>query len=194
MEYNIYEIQDKLKKLQNKRRFLHTLGVQYTAANMAMCHGCHIKQAEVAGLLHDCAKYMKEDTILEKCRKHKIEVSPFEERNAFLLHAKLGAFYAKTKYNVEDEDILNAITYHTTGRPDMSVIEKIVFIADYIEPSRPVFEGLDIIRKAAYTNLDKTMYLVLKKTLEYLAEDRREIDRMTNKSYEYYKNYAPKGI
>lgn len=195
MEYNIYKIQENLKVLQNKKRFLHTLGVQYTSANLAMSQGCNITHAEIAGLLHDCAKYMPDEVMLVKCMKHNIAVSPLEERNAFLLHAKLGAYYAKAKYNIEEESILDAITYHTTGRPNMTSLEKIVFIADYIEPSRKMLDGLDNIRKSAYVNLDYAMYLILKNTLDYLKLDEtKEIDPMTNAAYEYYKNFAPKGV
>ena len=105
-----------------------------------------------------------------------------------LLHAKVGAVYAKDKYGVEDEDILNAITYHTTGRPAMSLLEKIVFIADYIEPYRDPLLNLDEIRKIAYENLDQAIVMISENTLDYLKDIGVAIDTMTNETYEYYKS------
>lgn len=195
MDYNIVSIQEKLKLLQNKKRFLHTLGVQYTAANLAMCYGLETAQAEIAGLLHDCAKYMDEEQMLMKCQKYRIPMTEIESRYPFLLHAKLGAYYARNKYGIEDEEVLYAITYHTTGKPDMSMLEKIIFIADYIEPSRKSLDGLCEIRKTAYRDINLTMYLILEKTLDYLKYDtNREIDPATNIAYDYYIKYKPKGV
>lgn len=188
MKYSIIEIQEELKTLLSSKRFLHSLGVQYTSANLAMRYGCDLKKAEFAGILHDCAKYMSDKEMLNNCYKYSIPVTEVEKNNAFLLHAKLGSYYAKNRYYIEDEEILSAITYHTTGKADMSLLEKIVFIADYIEPSRNRLDGLDEIRKISYDNLDMAAYLILRNTLQYLKKDtKREIDPMTVKAYEYYK-------
>jgi nicotinate-nucleotide adenylyltransferase len=89
---------------------------------------------------------------------------------------------------VKDEDILNAIRYHTTGRPGMSLLEKIIFVSDYIEPGRESAPNLALVRKLAYENLDSCVLKVLKDTLEYLGTGDAQVDPMTQKTYEYYSN------
>ena len=89
-----------------------------------------VNKAYLAGLLHDCAKGMSDDDRLDICKKKGIYVSEVEYDNPSLLHAKVGAYLAKTVYEIDDEEILSAITYHTTGRAEMTLLEKIVFSAD----------------------------------------------------------------
>lgn len=188
MEYNLTEIQDNLKLLFTDKRFMHSLGVQYTSANLAMRYGFDIKKAELTGLLHDCAKYMTDQEMLLNCIKNHIPMNQVEEKCPCLLHAKLGAFYAQNVYNIREQDILDAITYHTTGKPNMSFLEKIIYVADYIEPSRKKQDGLDEIRRISYDNLDMAVYLILKNTFKYLQnDDKRDIDPQTEKAFEYYK-------
>ncbi|MBO4377141.1 MAG: bis(5'-nucleosyl)-tetraphosphatase (symmetrical) YqeK [Lachnospiraceae bacterium] len=182
------KIRNRLEKILDKKRFEHTLGVAYTAMNMASIFGEDIKKAELAGLLHDCAKGMSDEELLEFCKKFNITVTEFEKKNAFLLHAKVGSFIAASKYEISDKDILNAILNHTTGRPGMSNLEKIVFIADYIEPGRKTIPGLDEARKLAFTDLDKAMVFILENILGYLKSKNSEIDEKTVITYKYYKN------
>ena len=106
----LYEIEEKLCKKQNPRRFRHTLGVQYTSVCLAMRYGESLEKAAYAGLLHDCAKHMDNDKLLQKCGKHGLPVSDAERRNPFLLHGKVGAWLAEHKYGIADRDILDAIT------------------------------------------------------------------------------------
>lgn len=178
----------RLKSKINDRRFEHSLGVEYTAACMAMVHGADIEKARVAGLLHDCAKCLPTKEKLEKARKHKLAVSKFEESNPDMLHGKLGAYYAKSRYEVDDPEILDAITYHTTGRPNMTLLDKIIFVADYIEPNRKELKDMDIIRKEAFIDLDKCVIHILKNTLDYLNNSTNEMDFMTQLTYNYYVN------
>lgn len=183
------DINNIFKFLQRKlttKRFHHTLGVAYIASSLAMCHNANLKDAEVAGLLHDCAKYMNDQKSLAFCKKHNIDISEVEKRNPFLLHGKIGCFMTKDKFGIDNSDILNAIHNHTTGRPDMSDLEKIIFIADYIEPSRKVQPHLTEIRKMAFKDLDGALIWILKDTLEYLSNKGGEIDPMTQKTYDYY--------
>lgn len=187
-EYDFMKMQKKLSGYMDEERFQHTLGVMFTSAALAMAHRASVKDAQAAGLLHDCAKCIPNKKKLELCEKYEIQTTEFERRNPFLLHSKLGAFLAKEKYKIVSEDILNAITYHTTGRPDMSTLEKIVFIADYIEPMRDKARNLDEIRNLAYRNLDQCMYKILKDTLEYLSQSSGEIDNTTQIAYEYYRH------
>ncbi len=186
MQYNIDKIKQRLRRKLDADRYEHTIGVTYTATALAMRHNCDLKKAELAGLLHDCAKCMSDDAKLSKCVKYHLSVTETERRNPYLLHSKLGAFLAMNKYHVDDKDILNAVLYHTTGRPAMSVLEKIVFIADYIEPGRSKAARLSEIRHIAFIDLDLAMYMILSDTMEYLKKKSGEIDTTTEKALTYY--------
>ena len=182
-----HKIKKQLSKSLDHKRYEHTLGVAYTAAALAMCHGEDIVKAELAGLLHDCAKCLDNEKKIHICEKHHINISEAEQRNPFLLHAKVGAHLAYKKYRAEDTDVLNAILYHTTGRPEMSLLEKIVYIADYIEPGRDQAPNLSYIRELSFHDLDKALIKILEDSLEHLKESEKEIDPMTQKTYDYYK-------
>ncbi|WP_286816505.1 bis(5'-nucleosyl)-tetraphosphatase (symmetrical) YqeK [Bacteroides sp. Phil13] len=194
MNQLLHNLREDMQSILKPSRFEHTMGVAYTAANLAMRYDVSMEDAYTAGLLHDNAKYMEGDAMLALCKENEQTVSATEQRNPYLLHAKAGAILARDKYGIENEDILNAITYHTTGRPGMTSLEKIIFVADYIEPNRTVIPGLDIIRQEAYVDLDHTVYLILVNTLKYLkaTKDKSDIDTMTVASYDYYKNIMSK--
>lgn len=181
-----------MEKAQDAKRFEHTQGVEYTAAALAMCNGAPIMDARIAGLLHDCAKCLSDRKKLEICLKHQIPVTEVERRNPFLLHSKAGAWLAREKYGVEDPDILNAIRYHTTGRENMSLLEKIIFVADYMEPGRKQGEvgELQKIRQLAFQDLDEALLKILDSTLQYLKSGGGEIDPATEATWRYYKESA----
>lgn len=186
---NLRKIRKAMEKTLDSKRFEHTLGVAYTAAALAMKHGADVLKAETAGYLHDCAKCMSNEKRLSICAKHNISVNDIERRNPFLLHAKVGSYIAMQKFDVRDGDVINAILNHTTGRPDMSLLEKIVYIADYIEPGRKQAPNLTEIRKLAFEDLDEALFRILGDTLVYLETVDGEVDPMTQKTYDYYKNY-----
>lgn len=179
-----------MEKIQDGKRFEHTLGVEFTSAALAMRYGADIQSARTAGLLHDCAKCLTDRERVSICRKHDIPMTELERSNPFLLHAKVGAYLAGKKYGVKDQDILNAIRNHTTGRPGMSLLEKIVFIADYMEPGRNHAPNLEEIRKMAFVDLDRTLLKILSDTLEYLDSGNGDVDPMTGKTWEYYRENA----
>lgn len=184
---DLTKIRKAMEKALDPKRYEHTLGVEFTAAALAMRYDAPVFKAQLAGLLHDCAKCLSNEKKLSICEKNNIDVSEIEKRNPFLLHSKVGSFLAKEEYGVDDSDVLNAISNHTTGRPGMSLLEKIVFIADYIEPGRKSAPHLPEIRKLAFTNLDEALIKILEDTLYYLKDGDGEIDPMTAKTYEYYK-------
>lgn len=186
MTYNFAEIEKKLKKYLDKNRLIHTQGVMYTASALAMAHGVNMEQAQIAGLLHDCAKCISNKKKLKLCEKNKIELSLAEKQNMFLIHAKLGAYIAKEQYKVSDSEVLSAIRWHTTGNENMTKLEKIVYIADYIEPSRDKAPHLAWIRKIAFMDLDECMYYILKDSLNYLERNTKIIDPATQKAFYYY--------
>lgn len=187
------KIKKYLKKHLTKERYRHTIGVSYTAMAMAMKYNPNIEnsdfvqKAQIAGLLHDCAKCMENDKKISICEKNNIPYTEVEKNNPYLLHGKVGAYIAKTKFNIQDKDILNAITWHTTGRPNMSLLEKIIFIADYIEPGRKPIPELDEIRQLAFTDIDKAMQKILFNTLNYLNKKGSPIDIMTQKTFDSYR-------
>ena len=186
---NYSEIKKKLKKSQDKERYEHTKGVMYTAGCLAMAHGYYLEKAMLAGLLHDCAKCIPNDEKLALCKVHNILVTPVEAENPFLLHAKLGAFLAESEYNITDPDVLHAIKVHTTGEPDMNILDKIIFIADYIEPGRNKAPNLEKVRKLAFHDLNACMAQILRDTLMYLNSGKGTIDSTTQLTYEFYKQY-----
>lgn len=176
-----------LEEELNYKRFIHTLAVAGTASSLAMCYGADVKKAELAGLLHDCAKCMDIRKMNRLCEKAGLEVSSFEKNSGSLLHSKAGSALAEEKYGVSDPDILNAIRYHTTGRPRMSLLEKIIFVADYIEPGRYTAKNLPLIRKMAFADIDEALLKILYDTLVYLNSTGNPVDPMTQKTYDYYK-------
>lgn len=183
---DLTKIRKSMRKNLDAHRYEHTLGVEFTSAALAMRYGEDIKNAQLAGLLHDCAKCLSDEKRLYICEKHNISINEVERRNPFLLHAKVGCFLAMEEYKVYDPDVINAILNHTTGRPGMSLLEKIVFIADYIEPGRKHAPNLKQIREMAFVDLDKALLMILEDTLEYLKSTGCESDPMTQKTYEYY--------
>ncbi len=187
MSYSFMELQDILREKQNGKRFIHTLGVQYTSACLAMCYGADVNKAQMAGLLHDCAKHMKPEKLLEISKKQGLKISKAQERNPFLLHGRVGAYLARTKYGIKDEEILGAIEWHTTGRPEMTLLEKIIFTADYIEPGRNQAPNLEILRRLSFTDLNQAVCMILEQTLDYLKSTPQDIDETTEITYSYYK-------
>ncbi len=180
-------IKEKLKKKLSPRRYEHSIGVAYTAAAMAMVYDVNIKAAKYAGLLHDYGKCLSDEDKIKKCKKYGLHISSAESKNPELLHAKLGAYYAKNNFKITNEDILSAIAYHTTGRPNMSILEKIIFIADYIEPNRKPLKDIDIIRKEAFTDMNQCIEHILSNTISYLERNDMVIDNISKETYEYYK-------
>ena len=180
------KIRKKLEKHLDAKRYEHTLGVAYTASALAMCNQADMDKALIAGLLHDCAKFMGNEKKISICKKEHIPITRIEEQNPFLLHAKVGRFLAKKQFHIHDEDILNAILFHNTGRPKMSVLEKIIYIADYIEPGRKHAPNLPEVRRLAFQDLDLALLQILKDTLGYLHDGNAVIDPMTQETYDYY--------
>lgn len=176
-----------LEKQLKYSRFVHTMGVTFTATSLAMRYGADVKKAELAGLLHDCAKYVPVDEMERICREGGLEISSFERGNGALLHSKAGSVLARTKYGVTDKEVLDAIRFHTTGRPGMTPLDKIVFIADYMEPGREEAPDLSIVRPLAFSDLDQALLQILSDTLDYLEGTGKKIDPMTRRTWEFYK-------
>lgn len=186
MNEKILDLQKKMQKKLDVYRYEHTLGVMYTAAALAMRHGVDLEEALLAGLLHDCAKCYSDEKKRALCEKYKVKLTEIEQKNPALIHAKLGAVMAKQKYDVKSDAVCQAIDTHTTGAPAMTLLQQIVFIADYIEPHRDRAPHLDEIRQLAFEDLDRACDLILTDTLQYLAGSPKAVDPMTKATYDYY--------
>ena len=161
---------------------------------MAMRYDEDVEKALLAGLLHDCAKCISGENKIKLCNKYHLSVSEVEKKNPSLLHAKLGAFLAAKKYHIKDKDVINAIASHTTGCPNMTLLDKIIYIADYIEPGRKELPNMAEVRKLAFTDINECLYRILEDSLVYLNSKNISVDPMTEKTYLYYKNKLNKEV
>ena len=147
----------------------HVLGTEQEAVRLAVRYGADVEKARRAALLHDCTKRLSKKEHLELCRQYGIPLDDMERKAGSLLHAKTGAEEARRVFGVDDE-IYGAIRYHTTGRAHMTLLEKIIYLADYIEPSRD-FPGVEKLRKACYEDLDKGLLKGLEMTIGKLEAE-----------------------
>ncbi len=185
-------LEEEMRAVLSRERFLHTCGVRYTACCLAMAHGADTEKAQIAGLLHDCAKNIPAKEQIAMCDEAGIALSVTERENPSLIHAKLGAHLAKERYGIPDPEILSAITYHTTGRAKMALLEEILFVADYIEPYRDTERKLpyvDEMRACAFRDLHHATFLELKATLIRIKERGSALDETTLAAYDDYKGF-----
>lgn len=192
MNERIITIKKILKNQLDEPRMEHTMGVMYTAASLAMRYNADIEKALIAGILHDCAKCVPGNEKLVLCHEYGLDITDVEQKNPSLLHAKLGAAFAKDLYHIDDEEILEAITCHTTGRPGMTLLDKIIYIADYMEPGRRELPNMKDVRRLAFEDIDECLYKILKDSLIYLSTKNMPIDPMTEQTYLYYKKILKK--
>jgi len=179
-EMNLY-----LKSNLLEKRYMHTLGVADTAKRLAKLNGVSEKKAEIAGLAHDVAKNLSIDKMREMMKENNVIISEIEEKNMNLWHSIVAPIEAKDKLGIDDDEILDAIRWHTTGKEDMSTLTKIIYIADMIEPGRN-FDGVDEIRRATFENLDKGVYFGLTSSIKILLARNLLIDENTIKARNYF--------
>lgn len=180
MGESLDKINKKLLNTIGNKRLGHSLRVMKEAEKLAKYYGVDVEKTSIAGLLHDCGRYEDKSYLLKKAAEFDIILDEIYTKNDNLLHAHLGVEIARTEYDISDLDILNAIRYHTTGREDMSLLEKIVYMADYIEPGRK-FEGLDRVRNLCYENkdIDKALILAIDNTIIYILNNKAIIHEDT---------------
>lgn len=145
------------------KRIPHVLGTEQEAIRLAERYGADVEKARVGALLHDCTKKLDMEAQLALCRHYGIQLDELEQKALKLLHAKTGAAIARDVFGV-DEEIYSAILWHTTGHANMTLLEKILYLADYIEPSRD-FPGVDKLRAVCYKNLDAGLLMGLEMTI-----------------------------
>lgn len=149
------------------KRIPHVLGTEQEAVRLAERYGADVEKARVAALLHDCTKKLSMEEQLALCAKYGIQLDELEQKALKLLHSKTGAAIARDVFGVDD-DIYSAIWYHTTGHANMTKLEKVIYLADYIEPSRD-FPGVDELRNVCYEDLDKGLLKGLEMTIEEMT-------------------------
>jgi len=174
----------KLKKALDAQRFEHTLGVEATARAMARIFGEDEEKAALAGLLHDCAKCLPLSQMV-KAAKHE-DIDTVMKESKALMHAVAGFCMARDVYGVEDEAVLRAIRWHTTGHADMTGLEKIIYLADMIEPNRKPFPGLELLRDLCMKDLDEAMHVALLMSLEHVKEQGKTLHPDTLAALKYY--------
>ena len=183
--WSIEEIKNYLNKSLTSSRYNHVIGVVATAKSLAKQYNCDINKAEIAALCHDAAKNIDNTELFKIMKEHNIELSIDEINTKNIWHAIVGPIVSKEVFGIVDEDILNAIRWHTTGRENMSTLEKIIYLADVIEPSRK-FNGIEAIRECALKDLDAAMVMALTHTTIYLLERGFAVDINTVKARNYF--------
>lgn len=158
----------KLRGMMNEHRFRHTLGVRKTAVDLARQYGASPLKAAAAALLHDCAKGMSGKELRKIAQENALTEDETILSSGALMHGLVGAYLARERFHVTDEEILDAIRYHTIGRAQMTVLDLIIFVADAIEPNREDYEGLEAQRKIVRTSLRAAALKSLYTTREYL--------------------------
>ena len=166
------EMLDYIKKNLKESRFKHSISVSETAIELANIYGQNIEKARIAGLVHDCAKNLTDKQLIEMAAKNKIELDEVSKESPQIIHGLVGSIIARDVMDIHDEDILNAMRYHTTGRKDMSTLEKIIFISDYIEPLR-TFKGKEEVRSLSGVDLDFAVMMCLENTIRYVISKKQ---------------------
>lgn len=167
------------------KRMPHVLGTEQEAVRLAERYGADVTKARVAALLHDCTKKLDMAEQLALCERYRIPLDELERKALKLLHSKTGAAIARDVFAVDDE-VYNAILYHTTGKPDMTLLEKIIYLADYIEPSRD-FPGVNDLRNCVYEDLDKGLLMGLQMTIDEMTEMENPVHHATIEARDWLK-------
>lgn len=186
---NRQELLDKLKPLIDETRYQHTLSTEKTAIMLAKCHGVNSEKASLAALLHDCAKAVSKNP-KAFCEKYHIEayLPLYKDYPLCVIHAPLGAHMAKAYFGVDDPEILSAITWHTSGKPDMSPLDAVIYLADYTEPTRHSTPELEEIRALSKTDMDHALLKAMDYSIARMKKKDFPIHHTTLDAYAYYKN------
>lgn len=176
--------EDKLIQSIGKKRYEHSKRVMEIGVELANKYNADVEKIKIAAILHDCGKMADKTKMLKKVDDFGIILDTCMENNYELVHGPLGAAISKVEYGINDIEILDAIYYHTTGRENMSILDKIIYISDYIEPQR-YFKGIEEVRDMAFVNLDKSLILAMENTINLLIQNNKLIHPNTVKSRNY---------
>lgn len=180
---NIQELRPVALSYLKAKRIPHVLGTEETAVKLAQKYGADVEKARIAALLHDCTKRLSMEEQLVLCVKYGIALDELEQKALKLLHAKTGAAIARDVFGADDE-IYRAIWWHTTGKPNMTLLEKVIYLADYIEPTRD-FPGLAQLRETVWRDLDEGLLLGLTMTVEEMEEMGNPVHHNTIEARDY---------
>lgn len=176
---NLRSINDYIEKNMSEKRKIHTYAVAMEAVALSKHYGEDEGKAEQAALFHDFYRGLKDETLNIYVRQ--LGLDSRYQNNSNLAHGKIAAIIMKRDYNIEDQDMINAVSYHTTGRAGMSKLEKILYLADAIEPNRS-YPGVEDLRKLAYEDLDKACLMSLNHVIDYVTAQGLYLDEDTIKA------------
>lgn len=177
-EYKTYEIKAYLKKHLSKKRYKHSIMVSRTAEALADKYNVSRAIVRYAALAHDIAKEMTDEEALEYIKSYNIKLDESILENPNLAHGEIGAILLMEKFDCTNEDVLDAVRWHTYGNEVMSIIAKIVYVADIIEPTRD-FDGVEELRELAFIDLDRAIIRYYEMSMEYLNSNKKKIHQNT---------------
>lgn len=176
---SLENINNKLKEMLPQKRFNHSLNVAKCAVKLSEMYNYDKDKAYLAGITHDCAKYLNKEEVKYYVNKYNINLDSLEKDNLALSHSIIGSYIAKYELNIENDDIINAIKYHTTGKENMDILEKIIYIADLIEEGRN-FPGVDYLRELTYSGkLNEALIVSFNNTIKFVIDNNQMIHPRT---------------
>lgn len=177
---------ERLDEYLPEKRIRHSINVAKAAKKLCTHCPCDKDKAEVAAILHDTAKYVKFSDVQVYCDKYDIELDELEKKSTALSHSILGSYIARYEFGIDDEEILSAIRYHTTGRPDMTNLEKVIYLADLIEDGRD-YPGVEDLRELAYSGkIDEAVVQSIDNTIVLLVSKKSTIHLRTVEARNFY--------
>jgi predicted HD superfamily hydrolase involved in NAD metabolism len=181
---DLNKITQYIKSGLSSKRYIHSVNVSATAAKLAKHYGCNVEKAEIAGLIHDCARELSQEVLLGYLEQEDIEADSVTKNVKELLHGPAAIYICRRVFGIEDGEILDAVRYHTTGRENMSLLEKIIYLSDFMEPSR-CFEGVEELRDMAFTDLDKALLMAFDSSIRYIISKNAliHVDTVLSRNY-----------
>ena len=181
---DIVKIEECIKEMTTAKRFLHSKGVEETAVKLARHYGVDEKKARYAGLMHDCVKNVPTEEMFMLCEKFGCKLDWVEQAEPKLIHGPLGAYYAKNVFGIDDDEIFDAIYYHTIAKSDMSMLTKIIYIADCIEPNRN-YNEVEKLRELAFYDIDSAILKAINYTIKKIVDSGRMLHSETINARNY---------
>ncbi|MBP1930484.1 bis(5'-nucleosyl)-tetraphosphatase (symmetrical) YqeK [Ammoniphilus resinae] len=182
MTFDRENLLQQVRAQMTEHRFIHTLGVASTAEALAKQYGADPEEADLAGILHDYCKFWEREKMEEIIQREESISAVLLLYDKELWHAPVGAYIVERDLGITNQNVLDAIRYHTSGRKNMTLLEKILWVADYIEPGRQ-FPGVDEIRELAHQNLNEALLKALGNTLMFLIKQKKRIYPLTVEAY-----------
>ncbi|MGL5348092.1 MAG: bis(5'-nucleosyl)-tetraphosphatase (symmetrical) YqeK [Peptostreptococcaceae bacterium] len=182
---NKEEIYNRVSEMLPQKRFIHSLNVAKCAVELSKVYGLNEESAYIAGITHDCAKYLTEEKVNYYVNKYKIKLDEFEINNIALSHSLIGSYIALNELEIKDEDIISSIKYHTTGKENMTMLEKVIYMSDLIEENRS-FPGVDLLRKKTFEGeLDEALLISFNNTIKFVIDNNQLIHPRTINARNY---------